>query len=410
MEGNAVLFILVLYPMIMAAAAYVMGRKGKEGGVKAAIAAGVIEFALVAGTVLLLGKADLYVPQVCGMVDTFLARGYTYFDTAYFYHGGKSECAVRDALVKRHSRESFLLADKLPLMHLKDADSGEAQARIFHEQLEKCGVDYFDYYLLHSLTAESYETAGRLDTFAFLSRMKEEGKIRRLGFSFHDKADVLDRVLTEHPEAEFVQLQINYLDWEDERVQSRKCYETVRRHGKQVVVMEPVKGGKLAKLPEEAAAILRQAHPDWSPASWAIRFAAGLEGVVMVLSGMSTLGQVEENTQSMIEQMGYVKTGMITYAVRDTVIDDKEIKQGDYMGIGDSGILSSGPDMLEVTLKMVADMMAGEKELISIYYGSEVTEKDAESLSGLIAEKYPECDLELQYGGQPIYYYIISAE
>ncbi len=238
-------------------------------------------------------------PQVCGMVDTFLARGYTYFDTAYFYHGGKSECAVRDALVKRHSRESFLLADKLPLMHLKDADSGEAQAQIFHEQLEKCGVDYFDYYLLHCITQESYETAQRLETFAFLRQMQAEGKLRHLGFSFHDKAGVLEQVLSEHPEVEFVQLQLNYLDWEDERVQSRKCYETVLRHGKQVIVMEPVKGGKLAALPEEAAALLRGAHPDWTPAQWALRFAAGLDQVMMVLSGMSTLGQVEENTQSM---------------------------------------------------------------------------------------------------------------
>ena len=224
-------------------------------------------------------------PQVCGMVDTFLARGYTYFDTAYFYHGGKSECAVRDALVKRHSRESFLLADKLPLMHLKDADSGEAQARIFHEQLEKCGVDYFDYYLLHCITQESYETAQRLETFAFLRQMQAEGKLRHLGFSFHDKAGVLEQVLSEHPEVEFVQLQLNYLDWEDERVQSRKCYETVLRHGKQVIVMEPVKGGKLAALPEEAAALLRGAHPDWTPAQWALRFAAGLDQVMMVLSG-----------------------------------------------------------------------------------------------------------------------------
>ena len=238
-------------------------------------------------------------PQVCGMVDTFLARGYTYFDTAYFYHGGKSECAVRDALVKRHSRESFLLADKLPLMHLKDADSGEAQARIFHEQLEKCGVDYFDYYLLHCITQESYETAQRLETFAFLRQMQAEGKLRHLGFSFHDKTGVLEQVLSEHPEVEFVQLQLNYLDWEDERVQSRKCYETARRHGKPVVVMEPVKGGRLARLPQEAAELLARLHPDWTSAAWALRFAAGLEGVDMVLSGMSDMAQLEENTRIM---------------------------------------------------------------------------------------------------------------
>ena len=243
------------------------------------------------------GRIDL--EQVCAMVDAFLERGYTYFDTAYMYHAGESEHAVRDALVKRHPRDSFTLADKMPLFHIKPEDGPEKQAAIFADQLEKCGVDYFDYYLLHSLTAGSYETAGRLDTFGFLQQKKAEGKIRHLGFSFHDKADVLDRILTEHPETEFVQLQLNYLDWEDERVQSRKCYETVRRHGKQVVIMEPVKGGKLAKLPEEAEAPLKAAHPDWSPASWALRFAAGLEGVMSVLSGMSDQAQLDENTSFM---------------------------------------------------------------------------------------------------------------
>ena len=148
------------------------------------------------------GRIDL--EQVCAMVDAFLERGYTYFDTAYMYHAGESEHAVRDALVKRHPRDSFTLADKMPLFRFKPADTAADQERLFQEQLEKCGVDFFDNYLLHCVDAANYETAKRLDTFAFLSRMKTEGKIRRLGFSFHDTAEVLDRVLTEHPEAEFV--------------------------------------------------------------------------------------------------------------------------------------------------------------------------------------------------------------
>ncbi len=238
-------------------------------------------------------KKSIDKEQACQMTDLFLERGFTYFDTAYMYHEYESERAVKDFLVTRKDRGSYTLASKLPVMQLKEKEDME---RIFNEQREKCGVEYFDYYLLHALDAEHYKTVKRLGCFEFAMQKKAEGKVKHVGFSFHDSADVLDEILTDHPEAEFVQLQLNYLDWEDAKVQSRKCYETAVKHGKKVVVMEPVKGGTLANLPAKAKEVLHGLHPDWSDASWAIRFVASLENVMVVLSGMSNLQQMEDNS------------------------------------------------------------------------------------------------------------------
>ena len=237
------------------------------------------------------GSIDL--EQTKQMVDTFLQRGFTYFDTAWMYCAFKSENAVKDVLTSRHLRESYTLATKLHAAYIHSLDDRDA---IFNTQREKTGVDYFDYYLLHDMGAEHYEIYKKYDCFAWIAEKKRRGLIKHIGFSFHDTAEVLDKILTEHPEMEFVQLQINYLDWDSEGVQSRKCYEVATKHGKPVIVMEPVKGGTLAKLPAAAEKLLRATNPEASVPSWAVRFAAGLPNVKMVLSGMSSTEQLLDNT------------------------------------------------------------------------------------------------------------------
>ena len=237
---------------------------------------------------------DVDTEQTCAMVDAFLAAGFNYFDTAHPYIQGKSELAIRDCLTSRYPREAYLLANKL---------SGgcftaeEEILPLFQTQLEACGVEYFDFYLMHALNAKRHEDYTRMHAYDIAQELKAQGKIRHVGFSFHDSAAVLDRILTDRPELEFVQLQFNYADWEDPRVQSRACWEVCRKHGKPVIVMEPVKGGSLVNLPPKALELL----PAGSAAGFAIRYAASFENVVMVLSGMSSTGQMTDNLSTMTD-------------------------------------------------------------------------------------------------------------
>lgn len=252
--------------------------------------------------------------QVEEMVDQYLEKGFTYFDTAYMYHNYMSEVVLRETLVKRHPRTAFTVATKMPIVFLKEQSDLE---RIFNEQLEKTGVTYFDYYLLHNLGVTNYKTAEKFDAFNFIKQKKEAGKIKKIGFSFHDTADLLDEILTKHPEVEFVQLQINYLDWENESIQSRKCYEVATKHGKPVIVMEPLKGGILAQVVPEAEQLFKTTTPDLSVPSWAIRYAASLENVMMVLSGMSNRTQLLDNTSYMakFEPLSAVEKDIVNQAV-----------------------------------------------------------------------------------------------
>lgn len=239
------------------------------------------------------GEVDI--AQTCRMVDVFLDAGFNYFDTAHGYLDGKSEPALRECLTSRYPRDRYVLTTKLSgnLFHT------EADIRpLFQRQLDACGADYFDFYLMHAQSADNFGRYKQCRAYETALELKAEGKIRHMGISFHDKAAVLEQILTEYPQIEAVQLQFNYLDYDDPEVEGRKCYEVCRKFGKPVIVMEPVKGGRLANLPAPAAEVFRELGGG-SPAGYAIRYAAGFEGVMMVLSGMSSLEQMEDNLSYM---------------------------------------------------------------------------------------------------------------
>ena len=248
---------------------------------------------------------DFDYEKLNAMVDAFIAAGYTYYDTSYVYHNGKSEEATRKAVVERYPRDSFTVATKFPTFDLTDESQIEL---IFAQQLENLGVDYIDYYLLHNFQTVYYDgidgKGGIVKTahlFDHANRWKAEGKIRHLGISFHSSAKLLDRILSEHPEIEFVQSPFTYIDAESELVQAMDAYRVIRKHDRLAVFMEPVKGGGLARVPEAAAKKLREMDPSASIASWAIRYAGSFEGLICNLSGMSTLEQVLDNIHSVQE-------------------------------------------------------------------------------------------------------------
>jgi len=241
------------------------------------------------------GKIDI--PQVCTMVDKFIDAGGTYFDTAYVYDNGESEEAARKALVERYPRERYTLCTKLNAW-LQCHDEASAKQQ-FYTSLERTGAGYFDYYLLHALQRNNYKKYDEYHIWDFVKEQKAKGLIKYWGFSFHADPQLLDELLTDHPDVDFIQLQINYADWNNPGVASRECYEVARKHGVSITVMEPIKGGALANPDESVRKIFEAADPKASPASWAIRYVASMDGIITVLSGMSNIVQMDDNLSYM---------------------------------------------------------------------------------------------------------------
>lgn len=243
-----------------------------------------------------LDRTSINYEMLFDMVDNFINKGFSYFDTGYAYHNGVSELAIRKAVVDRYDRERYIIADKMPLFMIRT--KGQLDS-IFCEQLQRCGVRFFDYYLLHAVGHTNYALIKEVEAIEFLKHKQELGYIKHIGISYHDKAALLEEILLKYPEIEIVQLQINYLDWDDPAIEARKCYEVAVKYGKKIIVMEPIKGGVLANVSNEVEDLFKKYDDKMSPASWAIRYAASKSHVMMVLSGMSNLSQINENIEIM---------------------------------------------------------------------------------------------------------------
>ena len=309
---------------------------------------------------------DVDIEQTKKMVDLFLSKGFTYFDTAYGYLGGKSEMAIKTALVDRYPRESYQLATKLPAW--AGAKTAEEAQGMLATSLARTGAGYFDFYLLHNLGDNRTEAFDRFGIWDFLRRKRDEGVIKHLGFSFHDKADVLDDLLTRNPDMEFVQLQINYADWESASIQSRACYEVARKHGKPVIIMEPVKGGSLAALPADIAKIFTDADPKASLSSWAIRFAASLDGcgyLRYVLTCIIPLAQPAMVSMGMLSMIG-VWNDIVSSTIYLTSETNYNITRGLFVFTGqysnDWTLTAAG--LLIVAAPLIAVYVFGQRYIV----------------------------------------------